>query len=127
MMKNALEVDKFDGKQSYVNIVVRNTSVSSNAGVTADYPLAFPAHQGAHALFNRVQLQDTKGLELENIEQYNLYTGILNSYCNDSDTYSTISKVEGVAGHNNKAENMAVDDPKVNYFRPPLAENPLVS
>lgn len=116
------DIGYFDGKQSYVNVVVRNTSISSNAGVTADYPFAFPAHQGAHALFNRVQLQDTKGLELENIEQYNLYTGILNSYCNDTDTYSTISKVEGVAGHNNKAENMAVDDPKVNYFRPPLAE-----
>jgi len=116
------DIGYFDGKQSYVNVVVRNTSASSNAGITADYPMAFPAHQGAHALFSRVQLQDTKGLELENIEQYNLYTGILNSYCNDSDTYSTISKVEGVAGHNNKAENMGVDDAKVNYFRPPLAE-----
>lgn len=116
------DIGYFDGKQSYVNVVVRNTSESSNSGITADYPLAFPAHQGAHALFNRVQLQDTKGLELENIEQYNLYSGILNAYSNDTDTYATISKVEGVAGHNNKAENMAVDDAKVNYFRPPLAE-----
>lgn len=113
------DVGYFDGKQSYLNIVVRNTTTSNSSA----YPCAFPAHVGAHALLNRVQLQDTKGFELENIEQYNLYTGILNSYCNNTDTYETISKVEGVAAHNPQALHMGVDDPKVNYFNPPNSGN----
>jgi hypothetical protein len=113
------DVGYFDGKQSYLNIVVRNTTTSNSAA----YPCAFPAHVGAHALLNRVQLQDTKGFELENIEQYNLYTGMLNSYCNNTDTYETISKVEGVAAHNPQSLHMSVDDPKVNYFNPPNSGN----
>lgn len=113
------DVGYFDGKQSYLNVVVRNTTTSNSAA----YPCAFPAHVGAHALINRVQLQDTKGFELENIEQYNLYTGILNSYGNNTDTYESISKVEGVAAHNPQALHMSVDDPKVNYFNPPNSGN----
>ena len=113
------DVGYFDGKQSYLNIVVRNTTTSNSSS----YPCAFPAHVGAHALINRLQLQDTKGFELENIEQYNLYTGILNAYCNNTDTYETISKVEGVAAHNPRAEHMRADDPKVNYFNPPNSGN----
>ncbi len=113
------EVGYFDGKQSYVNIVVRNTT-TSNASA---YPSSFPAHVGGHALFNRVQLQDMKGFELENIEQYNLYTGMLNSYCNNSDTYESISKVEGIAAHNPRAHNMTVNDEKINYFNPPVSGN----
>lgn len=113
------DVGYFDGKQSYLNIVVRNTTTSN----TASYPCAFPAHVGAHALINRLQLQDQKGFELENIEQYNLYTGILNAYGNNTDTYETISKVEGVAAHNPQSLHMGVDDPKVNYFNPPNTGN----
>ena len=113
------DVGYFDGKQSYLNIVVRNTTTSN----TASYPCAFPAHVGAHALINRLQLQDQKGFELENIEQYNLYTGILNAYGNNTDTYETISKVEGVAAHNPQALHMGADDPKVNYFNPPNTGN----
>lgn len=113
------DVGYFDGKQSYLNIVVRNTTTSNSSS----YPCAFPAHVGAHALINRLQLQDTKGFELENIEQYNLYTGILNAYCNNTDTYETISKVEGVAAHNPRAVHMRADDPKVNYFNPPNSGN----
>ena len=110
------EIGYFDGKQSYLNIVVRNLTTSNGT----PYPVCFPPHLGAHALINRLQLQDTRGMELENIEQYNLYTGILNSYCNDSDTYNTISKVEGIAAHNPLPHNRAINDPKVNYF----IENP---
>tara|TARA_R110001606_G_scaffold397599_1_gene574573 strand:- start:324 stop:1997 length:1674 start_codon:yes stop_codon:yes gene_type:complete len=106
------EIGYFDGKQSYLNIVVRNTTSSQ----ASPYPVCFPPHIGAHALINRMQLQDMKGMELENIEQYNLYTGIINSYCNDSDTYNTISKVEGIAAHNPLAHNRGINDPKVNYF-----------
>ena len=113
------DVGYFDGKQSYLNLVVRNTTTSNSAA----YPCAFPAHVGAHALVNRLQLQDTKGFELENIEQYNLYTGILNSYGNNTDTYDAISKVEAVAAHNPQALHMGVDDPKVNYFNPPNSGN----
>jgi hypothetical protein len=113
------DVGYFDGKQSYLNIVVRNTTTSN----ASSYPCAFPAHVGAHALINRLQLQDGKGFELENIEQYNLYTGILNAYCNNSDTYDTISKVEGVAAHNPQALHMTANDPKVNYFNPPNSGN----
>jgi len=113
------DVGYFDGKQSYLNLVVRNTTTSNSAA----YPCAFPAHVGAHALVNRLQLQDTKGFELENIEQYNLYTGILNSYGNNTDTYDAISKVEAVAAHNPQALHMSVDDPKVNYFNPPNSGN----
>ena len=83
---------------------------------SSTFPVCFPPHIGAHALFNRVQLQDTRGMEMENIESYNTYTGILNSYCNDSDTYKTISKVEGIAAHNPLVDNRAINDPKVNYF-----------
>jgi hypothetical protein len=109
------DIGYFDGKQSYVNLVVRNTTTSNKSA----YPSSFPAHVGAHALFNRVQLQDIKGFELENIEQYNLYTGMMNAYGNNSDTFDTISKVEGVAAANPRAENMTVNDPKINYFNPP--------
>jgi len=113
------DVGYFDGKQSYLNIVVRNTTTSNSSS----YPCAFPAHVGAHALINRLQLQDSKGFELENIEQYNLYTGILNAYGNNTDTYEAISKVEGVAAHNPQALHMGADDPKVNYFNPPNTGN----
>ncbi len=113
------EVGYFDGKQSYLNIVVRNTTTSNLSA----YPSSFPAHVGAHALINRAQLQDMKGFELENIEQYNLYTGIQNSYCNNTDTYDSISKVEGIAAHNPRAHNMRVDDDKINYFNPPVSGN----
>ena len=106
------EIGYFDGKQSYLNIVVRNTTMSNSS----TFPVCFPPHIGAHSLFNRVQLQDTRGMEMENIESYNTYTGILNSYCNDSDTYKTISKVEGIAAHNPLVNNRAINDPKVNYF-----------
>jgi hypothetical protein len=112
-------VGYFDGKQSYLNIVVRNTTTSNSSA----YPCAFPAHVGAHALVNRLQLTDTKGFELENIEQYNLYTGILNACCNNTDTYDSISKVEGIAAHNPQAHNMKSNDNKVNYFVPPATGN----
>lgn len=113
------DVGYFDGKQSYLNVVVRNTTTSNSS----TYPCAFPAHVGAHAMINRLQLQDTKGFELENIEQYNLYTGMLNAYGNNTDTYEAISKVEGIAAHNPRANHMAANDPKVNYFNPPNSGN----
>ena len=114
------DIAYFDGKQSYLNVVMRNLSVDEG---DAPFPSCFPPHVGAHAIVNRLQIQDMKGAELENLEAYNQYQGIMNSYCNDTDVYGTLSRVEGIAAHNPREENCMFDDVKVNYFTDVGASN----
>lgn len=114
------DIAYFDGKQSYLNIVMRNLSQDDG---NAPFPSCFPPHVGAHAIVNRLQIQDMKGAELENLEAYNQYQGIMNSYCNDSDVYGTLSRVEAIAAHNPREENCLFDDVKVNYFTDVGASN----
>mgnify|MGYP003660358678 FL=1 len=51
----------FDGKQSYLNIEVTNTSTfqqgNSATAATAKPPLCFPAHVGANAMINRLLIR----------------------------------------------------------------------
>ena len=108
------DIAYFDGKQSYLNIVIRNQSTCETNEFP--YPACFPPHIGAHAIVNRLQIQDMKGAELENLEAYNQYSGIMNSYCNDSDVFGTLSRVEGIAAHNPRRNNCNFSDVKVNYF-----------
>ena len=117
------EISYFDGKQSYLMLTVRNTSnwtgLTAQDGAstaTANCPMAFPPSMGAHALINRLQIQDLKGLSLEDLETYNVYTGLLNSYCNDSDIFGTLGKVEGVGGRTTAPHNLRCSDPAANYF-----------
>ena len=59
------DVGYFDGKQSYWNIVVRNTSTwaRGSSGAIIDVspiPVIFNPNQGGHAIKQRVQLQDLR-------------------------------------------------------------------
>jgi len=113
----------FDGKQSYLNIRVRNTSTmaqgnSANA-VTAAAPLCFPAHIGANSLINRclVRARDNAQV-IEDIESYNMLNGIKNAYTNDQDIFKTLGRITGVAGRTCQPENQLVDNLACNYFLP---------
>ncbi len=113
----------FDGKQSYLNIRVRNTSTlakgnSANA-VTAAAPLCFPAHIGANSLINRclVRARDNSQV-IEDIEAYNMLNGIKNAYTNDQDIFKTLGRITGVAGRTCQPENQLVDNLACNYFLP---------
>jgi len=115
----------FDGSQSYISMTIQNNSnwsgnvqdgTSTYAG---SMPCAFPPNMGANALISRMQINDNKGMSLENLEAYNLYNSLFNAYCNDTDTFPALAKVEGVAGRNNSAHNLQAIDPKVNYFFAP--------
>ena len=122
------EIPYFDGKQSYLLVHLRNTStwgtVAEIGNDAAGNPVAptgrpafcFPPNMGGHAIINRLQIQDQKGLNLEDLEAYNMNVGILSAYKNDSDIYGTLAKVEGIGGRNIKENNMLSGDLKVNYF-----------
>lgn len=119
------EIPYFDGKQSYLLVHIRNTSTWNATGNDAGgTPLAptgqpsfcFPPNMGGHAIINRLQIQDQKGLNLEDLEAYNMNVGILSAYKNDSDIYGTLAKVEGISGRNIKENNLLAGDLNVNYF-----------
>lgn len=110
-----------DGKQSYIYLEVENKTTFTDAtttGSTADYPACWYSHMGANGLIQRIQLQDTNGKMLEDVEQCNSYMGLMNSYGKDQGEYETTAKVEGVAGHDPTAFNSSVSDPKVNVMYP---------
>ena len=115
----------FDGSQSYISMTIENTSNWSGnvqdgtSTYVGSMPCAFPPNMGANAVINRLQINDNKGMSLENLEAYNLYNSLFNAYCNDTDTFPALAKVEGVAGRNNSAKNLSAIDPKVNYFQAP--------
>ena len=117
----------FDGSQSYISMTIQNNSNWSGnvqdgtATYAGSMPCAFPPNMGANAVINRMQINDNKGMSLENLEAYNLYNSLFNAYCNDTDTFPALAKVEGVAGRNNAPHNLQAIDPKVNYFFAPSA------
>ena len=120
------EIPYFDGKQSYLLVHVRNTStygtgLGNDAGgnplaPSAVVPLTFAPNMGGHAMINRLQIQDQKGLNLEDLESYNMNVGILSAYKNDSDIYGTLAKVEGISGRNIKENNLCSGHIANNYF-----------
>ena len=111
------DIGYFDGKQSYWNIVVRNTS-TWDSGHASAVQVIFNPNQGGHAIKNRVQLQDMKGLSLEDTENANLYTGILNAYGNDSDVFSSLARVEGITGRSNQNQHTSIANVDNQYFLP---------
>lgn len=116
------EIAYFSGKQSYLNIEVRNDSKYMDEATRAFNQVCFHSHMGAHGLINRMKIDDLRGQNIEDLEAYNQYVGLLNSYCNDENTYDVISKVEGVSNRNSLPINHLCSDPKVGYFtdRPTL-------
>ena len=120
------DIGYIDPKQSYLNVVVRPTSTfasSATTGLTGytTYPCCLPPNMGAHALFNRVQLQSADGKTIEDIDAYNLWVSLLKSYSHDDDELATLSKIEGVSAHNNLPEARDFGNGAVNTFLPPLA------
>jgi len=122
-MPDPSTVPYFDGKQSYLNIRVRNTSTfaignSANAA-TAATPLCFPAHIGANAMINRclIRAKDNSQV-IEDLEAYNQFNGIKNAYTHDQDIFKTLGRISGVAGRTCQPINQTVDNLAVNYFLP---------
>jgi hypothetical protein len=111
-----------DGRQSYIYMEVENTSTikSMNGGANFDQPapVILQPHLGANGLFRRVQLMSTSGVDIEDIDGYNTYSGLLNSYCHDSDQYEAMGLVEGVVGHSAHGKNRSAINPALNYFQP---------
>ena len=107
-----------DGKQSYLYVEVENKTTFTDSGATANYPSTWYSHMGANGLLQRVQLQDLNGKMLEDVEQANAYTGLMNSYGKDEGEYETTAKVEGVAGHDPRPFNSGANNPKVNVMYP---------
>jgi hypothetical protein len=109
-----------DGKQSYLRVEIDNTSVRSDTGAApaCPYPVVFPRHVGANALFERVQFRDqVKGLVLEDIEAYNSYVGICKSYGYDTNQYDAQDLVERVGAHTNADRNRTSENPAMYYFQ----------
>ena len=122
-MPDPITAPYFDGAQSYINIRVRNTSTfdQGNSGSSADAvpPLCFPAHIGANALINRMVVRAKENnMVIEDLEAYNMVTGIQQSYSHDSDVFPTLSRITGVAGRTCEPMNQTVDNLGVNYFLP---------
>ena len=122
-MPDPTTVPYFDGKQSYLNLQITNTSTfqQGNSGnpATADPPMCFPAHMGANAIINRCLLRaKDNGQVIEDIEAYNMLNGIKNAYTNDSDVFKTLGRITGVAGRTCDPANQAVDNQAINYFIP---------
>ena len=117
------DIGYIDGKQSYIYMEVENTSTvkNSNDGSAVDMPnvpVMLQPHLGASSLVRRLQLTSKNGVELEDIDGYNTYVGMLNSYCHDRDEYQAMGLVEGVVGHSAKKDNRSVLNPAVHYFSP---------
>jgi len=113
----------FDGKQSYLNIEVTNTSTYTigNSGnpATAPPPLCFPAHVGANALINRLLIRaNENGQVIEDLEGYNQLHGVKNGYTHDSDVFKSLGRISGVAGRTCEGMNQTIDNLAVNYFLP---------
>lgn len=109
-----------DGKQSYLRVAVNNTSVRSDTGAApaCPYPVVFPRHVGANALFERVQYRDqVRGLVLEDIEAYNSYVGICKSYGYDGEQYAAQDLVERVGAHTNLPHTRVSGDPSLYYLQ----------
>jgi len=122
-MPDPSTVPYFDGKQSYLNIRVRNTSTfvignSANAA-TAATPLCFPAHIGANAMINRCLIRAKDNAQvIEDLESYNQFNSIKNAYTHDQDIFKTLGRISGVAGRTCQPINQTVDNLAVNYFLP---------
>lgn len=117
------EIGYIDGKQSYLYMEVENTSTIANSDTgaaqnSAHIPVMLQPHLGASALVRRMQLTSKNGVELEDIDGYNTYVGMLNSYTHDRDEYQAMGLVEGVVGHSAKKDNRSVLNPAVHYFSP---------
>ena len=122
-MPDPVTCSYFDGKQSYLNIQVRNTSTyqqgNSATAPTAVPPMCFPAHVGANALINRCVIRSKNDNQvIEDLEGYNLLNGIKNAYTNDSDVFHTLGRITGVCGRTPRPENQTVDNLACNYFVP---------
>ena len=118
------EIGYIDGKQSYLYMEVENTSTQANSSTgaaqdTKNVPVILQPHLGASALVRRMQLTSKNGVELEDIDGYNTYVGMLNSYTHDRDEYQAMGLVEGVVGHSAIKDNRSVLNPAVHYFSPP--------
>ena len=123
------DIAYIDGRQSYIYIECENTSTMKNSStgvaVASDVvPVMLQPHVGVSSLVRRVQLTTNSGVELEDIDNYNTYVGLLNSYTHDADEYQSMGLVEGVSGHSPIADNRTVTNPNNNYWIPPaLASN----
>ena len=109
-----------DGKQSYLLLNVEPTGTFSNTSATADVPLMFVPNMGANSLVNRLSLRvnDGTGKIIEDREAYNMYNGIMNSYCHDSDVFPALAKVEAVTGRTSAPINRTIDNINNTYFYP---------
>jgi hypothetical protein len=104
-----------DGKQSYLYLEVDNTSVYTGTSVSA--PVVYQPHVGVSALVERMQLQDLPtSHDLEDVDGYNTFVGIMNSYGHDSDTYDQMGKVEQVTAHNPLPTHRSIGKPQNQYF-----------
>lgn len=117
------DIGYIDGKQSYLYMEVENTSTLKNTSTGAaqdskHVPVMLQPHLGASALVRRLQLTSKNGVELEDIDGYNTYVGLLNAYTHDRDEYQAMSLVEGVTGHSARKDNRSVLNPAVHYFSP---------
>lgn len=117
------DIGYIDGKQSYIYMEVENTSTVKNSSTGApvvmpNVPVMLQPHLGASALVRRLQLTSKNGVELEDIDGYNTYVGLLNSYTHDRDEYQAMGLVEGVVGHSAAKHNRSVLKPDVHYFAP---------
>ena len=115
----------FDGAQSYLNINVENTSTFNvgNSGIApanvAATPMCFPAHIGVNAIFNRALLRAKENSQvIEDIEAYNMLSGIKDAYSHDSDVFQALSRITGVSARTCNPMNQTIDNLGVNYFLP---------
>lgn len=112
----------FSGKNSYLYVEVENNSQYSDAvGATNVRPqVMFPPHTGAHALFSRVQYQEKMtAKDLEDIDAYNLYVGLMKSHAYDFEEYDAMARVEGVSAHNPLPHHRCAGDVNNQYFQTP--------
>lgn len=119
----APDVAYIDGKQSYLYLEVRNSSVFKNVDdgteIDTPAPTMFYPHVGVSGLFERMELSDLNGKSLEDLEAQHMVRGILNAYTHDDDEYETMSKVEGVSHHCPVARNRLCGDPRNCVHYPP--------
>lgn len=114
----------FSGKNSYLYVEVENNSTFTGADATVPRPqVMFPPHIGAHALFSRVQFQEKMtAKELEDIDAYNLYVGLMKSHGYDFEEYDAMARVEGVSAHTPMPDHRCAGDVNNQYFAtPPVA------
>jgi len=117
------DVAYIDGKQSYLYLEVRNSSifrqVDNQQDIDVPAPTMFYPHVGVSGLFERMTLSDLNGKALEDLEAQHMVRGILNAYTHDDDEFETMSKVEGVSHHCPIARNRLCGDPRNCVHYPP--------